>query len=219
MYSKMAFNNVKKSFKDYTVYFLTLTFAVCIFYSFNSINSQSILSELNEGQAQYIDMLNQMMSILSVGVSVILGALIIYATNFLIKRRKKEFGLYMILGMKKRSMSTILFLETFYIGVISLLAGLILGLILAQILSIFTAKLFVLEMTKYSFSISYQAIVKTAIYFAIMYLIVMVFNVICVSRYKLIELLSAGRKNEKMKVKNIYISSFIFIISIIILGF
>ena len=104
MYSKMAFNNVKKSFKDYTVYFLTLTFAVCIFYSFNSINSQSILSELNEGQAQYIDMLNQMMSILSVGVSVILGALIIYATNFLIKRRKKEFGLYMILGMKKRSM-------------------------------------------------------------------------------------------------------------------
>ena len=219
MYSKMAFNNVKKSFKDYTVYFLTLTFAVCIFYSFNSINSQSILSELNEGQAQYIDMLNQMMSILSVGVSVILGALIIYATNFLIKRRKKEFGLYMILGMKKRSMSTILFLETFYIGVISLLAGLILGLILAQILSIFTAKLFVLEMTKYSFSISYQAIVKTAIYFAIMYLIVMVFNVICVSRYKLIELLSAGRKNEKMKVKNIYISSFIFITSIIILGF
>ena len=219
MYSKMAFNNVKKSFKDYTVYFLTLTFAVCIFYSFNSINSQSIFSELNEGQAQYIDMLNQMMSILSVGVSVILGALIIYATNFLIKRRKKEFGLYMILGMKKRSMSTILFLETFYIGIISLLAGLILGLILAQILSIFTAKLFVLEMTKYSFSISYQAIVKTAIYFAIMYLIVMVFNVICVSRYKLIELLSAGRKNEKMKVKNIYISSIIFIMSIIILGF
>ena len=219
MYSKMAFNNVKKSFKDYTVYFLTLTFAVCIFYSFNSINSQSILSELNEGQAQYIDMLNQMMSILSVGVSVILGALIIYATNFLIKRRKKEFGLYMILGMKKRSMSTILFLETFYIGIISLVAGLVLGLILAQILSIFTAKLFVLEMTKYSFSISYQAIVKTAIYFAIMYFVVMVFNVICVSRYKLIELLSAGRKNEKIKVKNIYVSSFILILSIIILGF
>lgn len=103
----------------------------------------------------------------------------------------------MILGMKKRSMSTILFLETFYIGIISLLAGLILGLILAQILSIFTAKLFVLEMTKYSFSISYQAIVKTVIYFAIMYLIVMVFNVICVSRYKLIELLSAGRKMKR----------------------
>lgn len=219
MYFKMAFNNVKKSFKDYTVYFLTLTFAVCIFYSFNSISSQSILSELNEGQAQYIDMLNQMMSVLSVGVSVILGGLIIYATNFLIKQRKKEFGMYMILGMKKRSMSIILFFETFYIGIISLAAGIVLGLILAQILSIFTAKLFVLEMTKYSFSISYQAVIKTILYFAIMYLIVMIFNVVCVSRYKLIDLLSAGKKNEKVKVKNIYVSTLILILSIVILRF
>lgn len=219
MYFKMAFNNVKKSFKDYTVYFLTLTFAVCIFYSFNSISSQSILGELNEGQAQYIDILNQMMSILSVGVSVILGGLIIYATNFLIKRRKKEFGLYMILGMKKRSMSLILFFETFYIGIISLAAGLALGLILAQILSIFTAKLFVLEMTKYSFSISYQAVIKTILYFAIMYLIVMIFNIVCVSRYKLIDLLSAGKKNEKVKIKNIYVSTLILILSIVMLGF
>lgn len=219
MYFKMAFNNVKKSFKDYTVYFLTLTFAVCIFYSFNSISSQSILVELNEGQAQYIDILNQMMSILSVGVSVILGGLIIYATNFLIKRRKKEFGLYMILGMKKRSMSLILFFETFYIGIISLAAGLALGLILAQILSIFTAKLFVLEMTKYSFSISYQAVIKTILYFAIMYLIVMIFNIVCVSRYKLIDLLSAGKKNEKVKIKNIYVSTLILILSIVMLGF
>ena len=219
MYFKMAFNNVKKSLKDYTVYFLTLTFAVSIFYSFNSINSQSIFTELNEGQAQYIEGLNQMMSVLSVGVSVILGCLIIYATNFLIKRRKKEFGLYMILGMKRRSMSTILFLETFYIGIVSLAVGLVLGLVFAQMLSILTAKLFVLEMTKYSFSISSQAILKTIIYFGFMYLIVMIFNIICVSRYKLIDLLSAGRKNEKIKFRNIYISAAIFILSIIVLGF
>lgn len=219
MYFKMAFNNVKKSLKDYTVYFLTLTFAVSIFYSFNSINSQSIFTELNEGQAQYIEALNQMMSVLSVGVSVILGCLIIYATNFLIKRRKKEFGLYMILGMKRRSMSTILFLETFYIGIVSLAVGLALGLVFAQMLSILTAKLFVLEMTKYSFSISSQAILKTIIYFGFMYLIVMIFNIICVSRYKLIDLLSAGRKNEKIKFRNIYISAAIFILSIIVLGF
>ncbi|MGN0144166.1 MAG: ABC transporter permease, partial [Clostridium sp.] len=218
MYFKMALNNVKKSVKDYSIYFLTLTFAVCIFYSFNSINSQSVLADLNEGQAQYIDMLNDIMSILSVGVSVILGCLIIYATNFLIKRRKKEFGVYMVLGMKKRSMSIILFLETFYIGIISLGAGLILGMFLAQILSILTAKLFVLEMTKYSFSISYEAIIKTIFYFSLMYIIVMIFNVICVSRYKLIDLLSAGKKNEKIKIKNIYVSFGILILSIAALG-
>lgn len=219
MYFKMAFNNVKKSIKDYTVYFLTLTFAVSIFYSFNSISSQSILSELNASQKQYVDLLNQMMSILSVGVSVILGCLIIYATNFLIKRRKKEFGLYMMLGMRKRAMSTILFLETFYIGIISLVAGLVLGLIFAQFLSILTAKLFVLEMSKYSFTISYEAIIKTIVYFGFMYVIVMIFNIICVSKYKLINLLSAGRKNEKIKIRNIYVSATIFILSIIILVF
>lgn len=218
MYFKMAFNNVKKSFKDYTIYFLTLTFAVCIFYSFNSINGQTIMADLNKGQTQYIDIMNKFMSILSIGVSVILGALVIYATNFLIKRRKKEFGIYMTLGMRKRTMSIILFLETLYIGIMSLIIGLVLGLIIAQILSIFTAKLFVLEMSKYSFVICNEAIVKTILYFAIMYLIVMIFNVFVVSRYKLIDLLSAGRKNENVKVRNIYVSSIILFLSFIILG-
>ena len=177
MYFKMAFNNVKKSFKDYTIYFLTITFAVCIFYSFNSINSQTIIGEMNEGQAQYVDLMNEFISILSIGVSVILGCLIIYATNFLIKKRKKEFGVYMVLGMKKRSMSTILFLETLYIGLISLVVGLILGLVFAQVLSVFTAKLFVLEMSEYTFVISSEAILKTILYFGFMYVLVMIFNV------------------------------------------
>ena len=218
MYFKMAFNNVKKSFKDYTIYFLTLTFAVCIFYSFNSINGQTIMADLNKGQTQYIDIMNKFMSILSIGVSVILGALVIYATNFLIKRRKKEFGIYMTLGMRKRTMSIILFLETLYIGIISLVIGLVLGLIVAQILSIFTAKLFVLQMSKYSFVICNEAIIKTILYFAVMYLIVMLFNIFVVSRYKLIDLLSAGRKNENVKVRNIYISSVILFLSFIVLG-
>lgn len=217
MYFKMAFNNVKKSFKDYTIYFLTITFAVCIFYSFNSINNQTILGELNEGQAEYVELMNQFISILSVGVSVILGSLIIYATNFLIKRRKKEFGVYMILGMKKRTMSIVLFLETLYIGLISLVVGLVLGLILAQILSVFTAKLFVLEMTKYTFVISFDAIIKTIEYFGLMYVLVMIFNVFVVAKYKLIDLLYANKKNEPIKVKNIYISLGVLLVSILVL--
>ena len=54
MYSKIAINNVKKSFKDYTIYFLTIAFAVCIFYSFNSIESQKALLDMNKNQAEYI---------------------------------------------------------------------------------------------------------------------------------------------------------------------
>lgn len=219
MYSKMALNNVKKSFKDYAIYFLTLTFAVCIFYSFNSIESQSVMADMNKGQQEYVKVMVQMISFISVGVSVILGGLIIYATKFLISKRKKEFGIYMILGMPKRKMSKILFFETLYIGIISLIAGLLLGLIFSQVLSVFTAKLFAMEMTKYNFVISTKAILKTILYFGIMYLLVMIFNVIIVSRYKLIDLLCADRKNEKIKIRNVYFGSFILILSIILLGF
>ncbi|NRV89390.1 hypothetical protein DFH69_000913 [Clostridium beijerinckii] len=92
MYSRIAFNNVKKSFKDYTIYFLTLTFAVCIFYSFNSIDSQSVMADMNSGQTEYVKMMAQLISYISIGVSVILGGLIIYATKFLISKRKKNLG-------------------------------------------------------------------------------------------------------------------------------
>lgn len=218
MYSKIAINNVKKSFKDYTIYFLTLTFAVCIFYSFNSIGSQSIMADMTSGQASYVRLMEQLISIVSISVSVILGGLIIYATNFLINRRKKEFGIYMILGMSKRNMSKILFFETLYIGILSLVAGLALGMILAQILSVFTAKLFMIEMVKYSFVISKYAILKTIFYFGIMYILVILFNVVVVSRYKLINLLSASRKNETVKIRSTTIGALTLIISIITLG-
>ena len=121
--------------------------------------------------------------------------------------------------MPKRKMSKILFFETLYIGIISLIAGLLLGALFSQVLSIFTAELFAMEMTKYNFVISTKAILKTILYFGIMYLLVMIFNVIIVSRYKLIDLLCADRKNEKIKIRNVYLGSFIVILSIILLGF
>ena len=219
MYSKIALNNVKKSLKDYTIYFLTLTFAVCIFYSFNSIDSQTVMADMNKGQTEYVKVMGQMISVISIGVSVILGGLIIYATKFLVNRRKKEFGIYMVLGMSKRRMSKILFFETLYIGIISLFAGLLLGMLFAQVLSIFTAKLFAMQMTKYSFVISTSAILKTILYFGIMYLLVMVFNIVIVSRYKLIDLLCASKKNEKVKIRNPYLAIVILIASLLSLGY
>lgn len=176
------------------------------------------MADMTSGQASYVRLMEQLISIVSISVSVILGGLIIYATNFLINRRKKEFGIYMILGMSKRNMSKILFFETLYIGILSLVAGLALGMILAQILSVFTAKLFMIEMVKYSFVISKYAILKTILYFGIMYILVILFNVVVVSRYKLINLLSASRKNETVKIRSTIIGALTLIISIITLG-
>lgn len=215
MYSKIALNSVKKSFKDYTIYFLTLTFAVCIFYSFNSIESQKAMLDLTVSQKAYMKLFSSVISIASVFVSFILGALIIYANNFLIKKRKKEMGIYITLGMPKRKVSNILLLETVLIGIISLGIGLILGVVLSQGLSILTAKLFMGSMTSYQFAFSIDAVLKTILYFGIIFLLVMIFNTVIISKYKLIDLLNASKKNEKIKMRNPVILSIIFCLAVI----
>lgn len=218
MYSKIAINNVKKSFKDYTIYFLTIAFAVCIFYSFNSIGSQKAILEINSNQAEYIDVVQTLISYVSVFVSFILGGLILYANNFLIKKRKKELGIYMTLGMSKGKISKILLSETLIVGILSLGAGLLLGICVSQGLSLFTSKLFNVNMSEFRFVISGSAILKTILYFTLIFAILMIFNTRIISKYKLIDMLNAGRKNEEIKLKSPVLSSIIFIISLIILG-
>ncbi|MCC5423684.1 FtsX-like permease family protein [Clostridium botulinum] len=214
MYSKIALKNIKKSYKDYTIYFLTLILAVCIFYSFNSIESQKVLIEI-----EFMSAIMKAISGVSVLVSIILGGLIVYANNFLIKRRKKELGMYMILGMGKRKISRILVTETFIVGVISLVGGLILGIGASQGLSTFTLKLFDVGMDEYKFIISISAIGKTILYFGTMFLFVMIFNVFVISKYKVIDLLIANIKNEDIKFKNPFIYLLTFVLCVISLGF
>ncbi|OFD70322.1 MULTISPECIES: FtsX-like permease family protein [Bacillus cereus group] len=219
MYSKIAIGNVKKSLKDYAIYFLTLTLAVCIFYSFNSIESQKALMEINASDRKYVPTVMNAISNVSVFVSVILGGLILYANNFLIKKRKKELGIYMTLGMGRRNISRILVTETFLVGIISLVSGLIIGIGVSQGLSTFALKLFDLPINKYKFAISTGAIGKSVLYFGIMFLLVMLFNVYVVSKYKIIDLLTAGRKNEDVKFRNPLIYVITFIMCVASLGY
>ncbi len=212
MYFKIAKNNVAKSFKDYTIYFLTLSFAVCIFYAFNSIGAQQAMLDLSSSQKEYIKLVQMVMSYLSVFVSIILGCLIIYANNFLIKKRKKELAVYMILGMGKTKVSRILLLETIFVGLLSLVIGIVIGILVSQGLSIITSNLFEVSMSRFEFIISGEAILKTIMYFAVIYVLVMIFNVVVVSKYKLLDLLTAERKNESIKIKNTIISFIVFIL-------
>ena len=218
MLYKLSIANIKKSFKDYAIYFTTLILGVCIFYIFNSMDSQTAMLTVSSRQSEVIDLLIQLLSAVSVFVSLILGFLIIYASRFLIKKRNKEFGIYMTLGMSKRKISIILLIETFIIGLISLAVGLLLGIVISQITSIFIANMFEVDMTEFTFNISKSAIIKTIIYFGIIYFIVMIFNTIIVNKNKLINLLNASKKGENIKVRNSTLCIIIFIISIILLG-
>ena len=218
MYSKIAYKNVKKSFKDYSIYFLTLTLAVCIFYSFNSIESQNAMMEMNKSVKEYVKILTTIISYASVFVAFILGSLILYANNFLIKKRNKELGIYMTLGMSKNKISKILILETLIVGALSLISGLIIGFIVSQGLSVVVSKLFDFQMTSYAFIISAPAIIKTILYFGIMFILVMIFNSFVISKYKIIDLLTVGRKTEEIKFKNPIIYLITFILCVISLG-
>lgn len=219
MYFNIAFKNVKKSFKEYSIYFFTLTFAVCIFYSFNAIGSQKAMMQLSEKQNIYGDLMENIISVLSAFIAVLLGGLIIYATNFLIKKRKKEFGIYMCLGMKKKKISKILVFETVIVGTISLIVGITVGVLFSQGLSFLTIKLFKVDFSKYRFIISFEAIIKTILYFAIMYLVVILFNVFIIRKYKLVDLLYSNKKSESIKVTDPKRAIIILILSIVVISF
>ncbi len=213
MLFKLSIKNIQKSIKDYAIYFLTLVLGVAIFYVFNSIESQTVMMKVSSNTLEIINLMNQLLSSVSVFISFILGFLIIYASRFLIKRRNKEFGIYLTLGMSKRKISLILFFETLIIGILSLGVGLLIGFFLSELMSLLVANLFEADMTNFRFIFSSSAALKCLIYFGIMYLIVMIFNTISVSKCKLIDLINSSKKTEKIKLKNPILCVIIFIIA------
>ena len=217
MYFKLAFKNIKKSYKNYVIYFLTLIFGICIFYTFNSIESQSVMMELNEQKQSAFMMAEQLIGYFSVFIAFVLGFLIVYANNYLIKRRKKEFGIYMTLGMENGSLSKMIFLETLFIGAISLGIGVVLGIMLSQALSVLTAYMFQVDLTKFQFVFSPLGFKRTVLCFSIIYLVVLIFNFISVRKIKLIDLLTASKRNENPTIKNLWVSVILFLVSVGIL--
>ena len=219
MLFKLSIKNITKSIKDYAIYFFTLVLGVAIFYVFNAIDSQTVMLNVSSSTSEIIRLMTTILGGVSVFVSFILGFLIIYASRFLIKRRNKEFGIYLTLGMSKRKISLILFFETLIIGAISLGVGLAIGIVLSQLMSILVANMFEADLTKFQFTFSSSAALKALLYFSIMYLIVMIFNTIIVNKCKLIDLLHGNKKSEKVKLKNPIICTIVFIIAVIALSY
>lgn len=211
---KLIIKNVRKNIRDYLIYFLTLMISVSVFYAFNSISDQPAFSEMGMTKTLLYDQLGILLSTLTVLIAVVLAFLIIYANLFLLKRRKKELGLYMVLGMKKGRISRIFAGETFCVGVIALVTGICLGVALSQGISLVALKLFAIELSKFQLVFSVGAFQKTALCFAVIFLLVMTFNVWSVSSVQLIDLLTAGRKNETSQNRSRLLSILLFFVSL-----
>ena len=218
MLFKLSLKNIRKSIKDYAIYFVTLILGVAVFYVFNSMDSQQVMTDISASTKDIIKLMINMLSGVSVFISCVLAFLIVYANNFLIKRRKKEFGVYMTLGMGKGQISRILVGETFLIGMFSLAVGLVVGILGAQFMSVLVVKMFEANMESYVFVFSKAAFFKTILYFGIMYVAVLVLNTFSISRCTLNELLAAGKKNEQIKVKNKTVCVILFLCSLVLLS-
>lgn len=218
MYSKLALRNVKKSYRDFFIYFITLTFSVSLFYVFSSFGAQASIMNLSTSQGSMVEALIRIMNAMSYIVAVVFAFLILYANHFLIKRRHQELGVYTLLGMPKRYISRILIYETLYIGVFSLGSGLLLGLALSQITTLLSAKVLSVS-TQYHFVFSMSATLKTIVCFMIIFMVVMIFNGIILNKYKLIDLLRSKRQNETLKVRKTWMSVVVFILACVLIGY
>lgn len=219
MLTKLAVKNAKNAFKDSIIYFITLVLGVSIFYIFNSIYAQEKIMSSVEYAQESLKAIGEAMSYVSVAVAVILAFLVVYANNFFIKRRKKEFGIYLTLGLSGRQVTFILIVETVIMGIVALGIGIVLGILGSQLMSIFTAKMFEINMSSLTFIIAYKAIWKSILYFAVIFLLAMAINVFTIGRLKLIDLLYGKSKSERLKIKNTKISMVLLVTSLALLWF
>lgn len=216
MFFKLSVSNMRRSMKDYAVYFLTLTLAVCIFYMFNSIEAQQSMLDISQAHGAIFASLSSVMFVVSFFVVAVLAFLIIYANKFMIKRRKKEFGIYMTLGMPQKRISGILVFETLLIGLLALAVGLVLGLLASQGLAVVSAKLFDVNIVNYHFIFSQDALNKTLLGFGLIFLVVMLFNARTIYKLKLIDLLTDEKKNEELKVRKKTTTMICFVLGVLL---
>ena len=219
MLFKLSVRSIRRSLRDYAIYFFTLIIGVSVFYVFNAVSGQVAMTVLDTDSREIARVLRAGISSISVFVAGVLGFLIVYASRFLMKRRSREFALYLLLGMSKGAISGLLLLETVMIGLGSLGVGLLAGIGLSQIMSALVVSLFEADMTRYRFMVSGEAIGTTVLCFAAMYGFVILFHSIVISRFKLIDLMQRGKKSERIRLKNPWLCAVLFLLGALALGF
>lgn len=218
MYARIALGNVRRSIKDFGIYFLTLVLGVAVYYAFNSVTQQSAVLRLSGNMRTLVQELGTIIRGVSIFVAVLLAFLVLFGNRFLIRRRKREFAIYLTLGMDRRHVSGIVAMESLAVGAGALVVGLAVGVLLSQALLYATARLFNTHVTGFGLMFSGQACAYTIMSFAIIFLVVGALNVLEVSRFRLIDLMNADRKGEKSLVRNLPLSVALFVVSLVLIG-
>ncbi len=218
MLAKIAVGNVRRSVRDFSIFFATLAISVCIFYAFGSLKDQTAVIKLSTDERAITATLLTIFDGVSIFVAVILGFLVVYANRFLIRRRKREFGVYLTLGMSRAQVGLIIVMETLLVGIAALIAGLVAGVLVSQLMLYVTARLFKTTVEGFTFLFSPSSCATTAACFGVIFLVSLIFDVTLVSKYKLIDLMRAEKTSEKVKLRSIPVSIACFIASLALIG-
>lgn len=216
MLCKLAWGNVRRAGRDYLVYLLTLTLGVTVFYAFNTVSMQVDIAGIDEEGLTQV--MGSMLGDLTYFLAGVMAFLMVYANNFIMKRRKKEFGLYQVLGMGRGRVATIMALETVIVSVVAFVAGIVLGVGLSQLMTFFTASLFKTQIANFHFFFSVHAFNLTLACMLVMFVLTLLLNLRAVRRTKLIELMGAERRNESIKTRNPWIAIAIFAVGVVLVG-
>lgn len=216
MLCKLAWGNVRRAGRDYLVYLLTLTLGVTVFYAFNTVSMQVDIAGIKEEGLS--ELMGSMLGYLTYFLAGVMAFLMVYANNFIMKRRKKEFGLYQVLGMRRGRVATIMALETVFVSVGAFVAGIVLGVGLSQLMTFFTASLFKTQIANFHFFFSVHAFNLTLACMLVMFVLTLLLNLRAVRRTKLIELMGAERRNESIKTRNPWIAIAIFVVGVVLVG-
>lgn len=219
MLVKLAFANVRKSARDFAVYFFTLVLGVAVFYAFNSIADSSAVQNLPTDVSEVVQLLSSIIAGVSVFIAIVLGFLVLYANAFLIRRRRAEFGMYLTLGMGKGDLLKISACETLIVGTASLAVGLLAGVALSQALTCLCLSMMAQSVEGVTLSFSTKAFTMTVATFAAIFAVSMFWNSAHLAKSKLIDLLAGSRKNDKPRLRNLPLSFALFIVSLCIIGY
>lgn len=206
-YPKLALNNIRKNSKAYLPYILTCIGTIMMFYNMCYLVVVKDIGYLSDSGS-----LRYMLFLGAIIIGVFSAIFLFYTNSFLIKQRKKEFGLFNILGMEKRHIIKIMFFETIFTAIISLVVGILGGILLSKLMALLLFRLIHFEVV-FGFEIPLIAVVITIVLFSVIFIINLIYNVFQVHQSKPIELLKGGNVGER-EPKTKWFSTIIGVVSL-----
>lgn len=219
MFIKIAFGNVRRSLRDFSIYFVTLSLSIMMFYSFNALLSQGFYTDLSPDMGRMYQLVQNFIQALSVLIAVIVMFLVVSSNLFFMKRRRREFATYILLGMKKMHLALIILIENVMCAVVSLIVGLGLGILVSQFTSPYISSLFDFPPDMFTFSISQEALLFTTELFCVIFAVSSLITALCISRVRLAILFKSSLVSDRFKLRNPYVLFALFVVSLVCIGY